>query len=300
MKKINFDAKLNKPIYLCLGYFDCLHSGHLAIINAAIKRAKETGSKSALLTYSDNFFIALGRADKPVFTLQERTGILKSLPLDYLIVRNFDEDFRKDYGFYFLNGLLRCQNIAGFVSGTDYRCGSDGCGADYIRTYANKHKIEYVIVDDVFSDGEKVSSTLIRNLLADGGVERANSLMLAPFFISGKVEKGRGDGHKLGFPTANIKLPENKTPLKFGVYIAKTKFDGKEYVSVANVGDKPTFADGSTSVEAHILNFDDNLYGQRIKVDFYKYLREVSKFGTADELAEIIRNDIKSAEEYFI
>ena len=288
MQLVKFGEKLNSPIVICLGYFGCMHKGHVELLEVAKKRAQRCNAKVALFTFCNNHLKVLGKDCTVVYTFDERLQIYESLGVDYVVASKFDDAFRATTGEQFLEKLLR-YDLKGVVFGTDYSCGSNRMGSAEVRD-ALGERCSVDVVDTVTWQGEKVSTSAIRQLIASGNLATVNRLLTEPFFVTGKVVEGRHVGNGIGFPTANIEVSSEKT-LPIGVFGGQTVVDGKLYHCIVNVGHKPTFGVESASVEAHVINFCGNLYGKTLKVSLTKYLRPVQKFESASELAAQLERD---------
>lgn len=287
MQVVSFDEKLNCPIVLCLGYFGCMHIGHLELIRVAKHRALVTGAKVALFTFSNNHLACLGKDKTVIYTFEERLSIYRSLGIDYVISVKFDEEFRNKSGQDFVKGLTR-YNLIGVVCGFDYSYGRDRMNADALRNELSVCSVE--IVQPISINGEKVSTTMVRRLLSEHAVVEANALLSEKYFIEGKVEHGRHIGTQMGFPTANLVVDAEKF-LSMGVYSATTLIDGKKYRAIVNIGQKPTFGIATPNVEAHLLYFDGELYGKTIKLSIDRFLRPICRFESAEGLVDQIQKD---------
>lgn len=292
MQVITFPEKLNTPIVLCLGYFGCMHKGHVKLLQTAKDLAKKRSAKTALFTFSNNHLRVLRKDALSLYTFRERLDIYASLNVDYIVAGNFDESFRRLTGREFLRMLENNYNLAGVVCGFDHSCGSDrlDCNGikDFLSNFCSVEIVEQISVGDV-----KISTTLVRNLLSANDVLQANSLLSEPFFIQGQVVEGRGVGKTLGFPTANLRVDDDKF-LPIGVYGGKTVIDGKEYRCIVNIGRTPTFEVDRIITEVHIIGFNGNLYGKTVKISLTKFLREIAKFASADELKKQLQKDRES------
>ncbi|MDR3318785.1 MAG: riboflavin biosynthesis protein RibF [Clostridiales bacterium] len=300
MKTIDFGQKINNRLRLCLGYFDSLHLAHRGIINAAIADAEHYGGVSAALTYGDNFFGILGRKQGLVYTLGERIELLASISPDYCIVKSFDSDFMKLSPTEFFGLFADTYDIAAIYCGTDFRFGANALGdVSLLRGLCEDRDVKLTVIGDISLDGEKISSTRIRKLIADGAITQANVMLSDAYRIGGITVKGRGDGGRMGFATANFKLPPEKLCPRCGVYLTSAELDGRQYKSVTNVGSKPTFGDGNIGVETHLLDYaGGELYGRRLTVIFSDYLRDIKKFDTIDELKRQLNKDIAVRRAY--
>ena len=289
----------NKKV-IALGYFDSVHIGHVAVIDSAKRLAKRLGSSLTVFTFGGNLKKALSLADKTVvFTASERADVFEGLGGFSVLYASTEREFLSLSAKEFLDYLNAQENVVAYVCGRDYRFGVNGSGdVEFLMSYAKERFQTLEVVDIKTVDGKKVSTTLIKELLATGNVIKANELLGRDYFITGIVEKGRSVGKKLGFPTANISVNRDKTELKNGVYYGYGVLDGKKYVAVINYGAKPTFDVSAKNVEAHFIGFDGNLYGKEIKVFFKGYLRDIIKFKDGNALIEQLSKDVVKAKEF--
>jgi len=192
----------------------------------------------------------------------------------------------------FLSDLTE-SGACGFVCGSDFRFGAGGRGtAERLAAYCEEQDLPYAIVPQQMLDGERVSSTHIRSLIAEGKMEAAVRFLGHPHMLSGKVISGKQLGRTIGIPTANLVLPEGLLAPKFGVYACKAYVEGSAYLAVTNVGTRPTVSGEGVTVEAHLLDFDGDLYGKNITLAFYNFLRPEQKFDSLDALKAQIAEDI--------
>ena len=203
----------------------------------------------------------------------------------------FDETLMHTHWSSFLEALLD-MGAAGFVCGSDFRFGAGGNGtAKKLEDFCKERGLLCAIVPQQEVDGIRVSSTYIRELIEKGEMERANAFLGHPHSVAGKVVSGRGLGHTIGIPTANLNLPEGVICPKHGVYACKAITEGREYLAVTNVGTRPTVSGSHITVEPWLLDFEGDLYGKHLRLLFYKFLRPEKKFDSLAELkAEIERN----------
>lgn len=287
-------ALINKRV-LALGFFDSVHIGHRFLLNKAAAIAKEFGAELQVLTFNDDFFANLGRKDKEVYLLEERMCLLGSLGFDNITVLEPTKEFLAQSPEQFLGFLLKMKPAA-IVAGKDYTYGYLGKGnMKSLYAYMSQMGIEVFEVDLQEYMKEKISSTKIKELLDKGDIKGANLLLGDSFFVTGKVQKGRGVGKTIGIPTANISVPNLKQLPREGVYKTRTLADGMVYSSITNVGSHPTFEDRNFNIETLLLGFDGNLYNKEIKVYFESRIRDTRKFAGAKELAEQINSDIAYA-----
>ena len=287
MQLVKFGEKLNSPIVVALGFFGCMHKGHVQLLEQAKILANKSNSKVALFTFSNNHLKVLGKDVKQLYTLEERCKIYQNLGVDVLLTADFDEQFMHTSGVEFL-GKLSNYNLQGVVCGFDYTCGFDRLNCQFVSNYFQNIPVK--IVEAVCEQGTKISTTLVRSLLEDCQISRANQLLSKSFFFDGIVVHGRGVGNKLGFPTANIQVDCDKF-LPIGVFSGTTKLAGKTYHCIVNIGAKPTYDIEEHTVEVHLIDFDGDLYDQKLTVTLTKFLRHICKFDDANQLIQQLKID---------
>ena len=292
------NKKDNTPIALALGFFDSLHKGHAAVIGGAKQFAAANNCISAVFTFDNNPFAAMGKDVKLVYTFSERCELLKHMGVDLVVAADFNAALINVNASDFLETLINRFNIKYISCGPDYAFGKNAEGKTaLLAEFCRIHNISLEIVPEAERNKEKISSGKIRELIAAGDIETANGLLNAPFCVFGVVTQGRGAGGKLTYPTANIIPPCDKVVLGEGVYATNAYIGGKKYMSVTNAGAKPTFKDDSYGIETYILDFNEHnnsLYGQYIKVEFIKKIRKVFSFSSIYRLKQQISADIES------
>lgn len=279
---------------LALGYFDSVHIGHRAVISEALRLAEKLGASAAAVTFSGNLKRALNKGDgKQVYRFFEREKLIKSLGAGVIALPT-DKEFLSLSRRAFLDYLFNLTSVCGLVCGKDYRFGYKGEGdAAFLKSYAEEKGAALVIKGDCMDGDRKVSTTYVKELLKDGKIKDANRLLGEPYFISGEVKRGRGEGNVFGVPTANTDIDKDKTPVKEGVYKGFAEVDGKKYPALINYGKKPTFGDDTPSAETFIDGFSGDIYGKTITVYFTDFLREIKKFSSKEELYNRINEDRK-------
>ncbi len=289
------------PVVLALGYFDCVHVGHREVIKRAKDVADKLKCKLVVFTFGGNLrAMTDGKEHKFVFTPKEREELILSLGADEIYFAPASKEFLSLSKEEFLDKINDLYNIKCYVSGSDYRFGKGASGniAD-ITEYASVHSQKTIVVSYVVREGERVSTTSIKKLLSEGKIERANVLLGAQYFVTGKVVRDRGVGRKLGYPTANLDLCEERQPLAYGVYSGRVKVDNGEYRAVINYGSRPTFNVNKVVLEAHLLDFEGDIYGKEITVSFDKFIRGIVTFSSEEELKAQLKKDIKTVEETY-
>ena len=290
--------KKDKYIY-ALGFFDGVHLGHQALIRECVTLAAQQKMRAAAVTFTSHpDAVVSGSAPWLINTEKDRQHLLRQFGADTVVELPFDEEMKHLCWRDFIR-LLRSQyNAEGFVCGEDFRFGYQGEGnASLLQEYCKAAGLACMVVPEQQVTGIRVSSTYIRKLLEDGDMEQAVRFLGHAHVISGKVIPGRGLGHTIGIPTANLTIPEGIVCPQKGVYACKAMVNGQEYLAVTNIGSRPTVDGHHVTVEPWILDFDGDLYGKEITLAFYKYLRPEKKFGDLGKLkAEIEKNEAQTRE----
>ncbi len=289
LKIINYNAdEYDFPALVVLGCFDAVHIGHQALLKKAKLNAKINGLDLGVMMFAD------GKGGRQVFTFEERVAMLEQYNVKFILRIDYTEEFKKTSAQDFLENLEQHINLKGYMSGKDFRFGAGAKGkSSTLKKYAEDedNAVWYEAVKDVALDGEKVSTTLIKQCLEEGKINKASQLLGRQYFVSGEVCEGHGRGKQLGFPTANIVYPENKVLVAPGVYGVEAEIDGTVYKGVANCGPRPTFGEDSYTLEVYFEGLSEDLYGKTFTVRFLNYIRGIRKFATAEELAAQIAVD---------
>lgn len=276
-----------------------MHRGHRAVFDEGKRLASKYGTDLCVLTFGDGIYKALGRPDKEIFLLRERTAMLKSENIDVIVLPS-GKEFLDSSPDEFLDSLTDL-NALGFVTGSDYRFGKNASGdVDLLKDRFEGTDVLISVCPLLSENGRKISTTDIRNLLKDGKIPEANSLLGFPYFISGMVVGGFRNGRRIGIPTANVDFEAEKFIPANGVYVTKTTVFNQSFLSVSNVGCHPTFGDTHVNLETHLIDYDKEIYGENIKVEFYEFLRGVKPFSSVEQLKKQIDYDISCARRYFL
>lgn len=273
-----------------LGFFDGVHLGHQALLQECRRLAEENECPSAVMTFRTHPAKVLKGEEPPrITTNDDRRDLLFAYGIDIVEERFFDKATMETPWEEFMDKFLR---PAGFVCGDDFHFGAGGLGTgETLTKWCEEAGIPCVIVPQQEIDGVRVSSTHIRSLLEAGKIREANRFLGHPHRFTGKVVEGKKLGRTIGIPTANLEVPAGLVQLKHGVYACKALFDGKTYLAVTNIGTRPTVKGENVTVEPWILDFEGDLYGKNITLEFYDYLRPEQKFDSLEELkAEIQKN----------
>lgn len=290
--------KLREPVIIALGFFDSVHLGHKKVIEKTIELAKKHNVKPAVFSFKDNVKKVFGIDDGQVFTTEERKNIFDCLGVKNYYFAPASKNFLSMGRLKFLHFLEKKFKVVGYCCGDDYRFGKGAKGdADFLQQYALKSGKVFYRVSEVLYENKRISTTLIKTNLLDGNIEYVNKLLGMPYFVSGTVFSDRGVGNKIGYPTLNLNFDSRKSLLKQGVYAGHVYINGKEYKAIINYGNRPTFNLDKTLIEAHVIDFNGNLYGQTIIIYFDKYLRDIIKFNGVEQLKNQLCEDMKKAKE---
>lgn len=295
MKIINLESRTtsSQPIAVALGYFDGLHLGHQAVILKAVHYARTRGIKCAVLTFSTNPKVFLKKTtDRTLLTpLSEKLRLLEGMGVDQLLVLPFNKEMMKLAPEEFVEMFLKRQSVRFISTGFDFRFGRCGAG-DAGLLQKQKELFEVSVTPRLDFDEMKIGTTQIRSYLARGMVQKAQQMLGRPYTLTGTVITGNQRGRTIGFPTANIGLDEPFTIPKKGVYAVRVQVKGKSYPGMCNIGHNPTFNySDAVSVEVNILDFDQDIYGEKIRIDFIRYIRTEQKFFSVDELIAQLEDD---------
>ena len=282
----------NKTIY-ALGFFDGVHIGHQALLAACRDLAAEQGCKAGVVTFLGHPDTLVSGVTPPLInTAADRARLLSRYGMEKVVELPFDRRLMEmDYS-SFLKLLVTKYGAVGFVCGHDFRFGRKGEGDPVkLADFCREHGFSVMVVPEQKIDGVTVSSTHIRSLLESGDMGEAERFLGHRHILTGTVVPGRRLGRSLGTPTANLVLPVGVLIPKFGVYICRCAIDGVSYPAVTNVGTRPTVEGSYVTVEPWILDFDGDLYGKELTLEFYAFLRPERKFPSLEELrAEILKN----------
>lgn len=295
---------------ITIGNFDGVHIGHQALFHEVVERADAMGGTSIAMTFDPHpIRVMTNNGHPPLITLYEQKAeLIEAAGIDVLICVPFTKAFAAISARTFVEEILIGRiGMKAIVVGQDYTFGNRREGTvDLLKGYAAELGFEVIVADWIqasMAEKDRISSTAIRELVSQGQMEKAGKMLGRNYQIRGTVAHGRDRGGKLlGIPTANLNLHDELCP-KVGVYAVIVQHDGKRYPGVANIGYSPTFDDHVFTVEVHILDFKQEIYGERIMINFVQRLRDEIKFADIDALIAQIGNDISAArrilEPYF-
>ena len=273
----------------CIGAFDGVHKGHIELIN----KTKEINKNFQIVTFDEIPKLFFDKSLKPLLGNESKNNIFNDLKPTNLIYLKFDKinQLSSDEFLKYLDINLRTKKI---VVGNDFKFGKNRSGdVDNIISYFGKDNV--ILLSDYIIDNEKVSSTKIRNFLDTGNIQKANNFLGRDYELSGLVIKGMKLGSKIGFPTANLQLNNDLYLPKFGVYEISCIVNENLFKGILNIGITPTVLNSKkVKIEAHLFNFNENIYGKNITIQLKKFIREEIKFNSLDDLIKQINIDISS------
>ena len=290
MKILSENNENPTNVALILGFFDGVHLGHREVINQAVDYAKKNGAKTALITFKSSPAEYFQKRCEYIFEREHSYKIMETLGVDYLYECEFSDLVNIPAQQYLEENLIKKFAPISISTGFNHTFGANRQGTpELLEQYSIAYNYEYFCSPACILDGETVSSTLIKLYLKAGDIEKANRLLNSSFSLKTTVVKGEQLGRKLGFPTANMLYPNEIVKIPHGVYIVKAM--GKS--AILNWGIKPTVNGLQEGLEVHIPNFECDLYGQDLEIEFVKKLRDEKKFDNIETLKEQIAKDVE-------
>ncbi|MGJ8678657.1 MAG: bifunctional riboflavin kinase/FAD synthetase [Akkermansiaceae bacterium] len=299
-------ANIDAPLHLALGVFDGVHIGHQAVIKAAVDAAQLDGGVAAVLTFDPHPIRVLAPHVAPqriLANLNHKNELLNKQGVDLMIVISFTKAFAEEEAIDFLHEIHRnTRELKSMAIGEDWKFGKQRRGnITLMREFGQQHGITIHTQSAVMLDGERVSSTRIRQAIRDGNLNSAAAMLGRDYTVLGSVITGRQLGRTIGFPTANLKVYNEQLPTDGVWAVEVTLANGEIYQGLGNLGVRPTVegADAKRMLEVHLLNFSGDLYGQDLEVRFLKYVRGEQKFDSLDALTAQIQSDVSNSREFF-
>lgn len=290
---------MTNTIY-ALGFFDGVHIGHAALLRQCQALAALRGCQAGVVTFGTHpESLILGNAPGLICSPADRERILREqFHMETVVTLPFDDAMRAMPWQEFLAMLRRDYRAAGFVCGEDFRFGHRGQGnASLLEAYCGEAGLPFAAVAEQTLDGIRVSSTYIRRQIESGDMATAIRFLGHPYLLTGTVVPGQQLGRRLGFPTANLRLPQGLAVPKYGVYACRVLLEGRYYPAVTNVGTRPTVSGIGVTVEPWILDYSGDLYGQDITLEFFRFLRPERKFPSLEELKREIMENARQTRE---
>ena len=300
--KIKHLSDSYQGIVIALGTFDGVHIGHQSILQRARELAADIHGVSMAFTFQEHPLSVIfpERAPKMIRNTASKEAIIEKLGVDILMNVPFTKNFAAISATGFLKLLQENFSPAYVVLGANYTFVFQGTGdSAFLQQLGEEFGFVSRIGNSVLRDGKMVRSTRIRSLIAEGNLDLVNQYLKWPLDYTGIVTYGEQRGRKLGFPTANIALDDSYALLPNGVYAVRVHFNDAVYPGVANIGSNPTFEEVERRLEVHLMQFNGNLYGQKICVDFLGKLRDEKKFPDVDALVAQIHRDIEQAQHFW-
>jgi len=267
---------------IALGFFDGVHLAHRRLIERARRLADERGLTLAVFTFPAESRL---KGDGVLYSTEQKLAILEELSVEAVIMADFKEVADIDAEDFIDRSLIKDMHCRAAVAGFDFRFGKGAVGnAALLSERLSEEGVECVIEHELKIDGEKISTTKIKELLSLGMPEEARRHLGCPYFITARVEHGCGAGRGLGFPTANTEFDGGKTPLKVGVYRTAVDVGGRLYTGVTNVGTCPTLGERGLHAETYIVDYSGDLYDEKLRIFFLGFLRDEIKFKDKKDL----------------
>lgn len=284
---------------MAIGDFDGVHLGHQHVIGQAVKKAAELQLPASIMTFFPHPREVLGHSSytRYLAPVHDKMQLFAQCGVDYTYIVSFDQAFARVSPEHFVLRMLDRLQLHTVVVGFDFTFGHKGQGTVETLRSLCRDRIEVEVAEPFHMDGDKVSSTLIRELLGLGQLDRVSRYLGRHYSVHGWVVTGEGRGRTIGFPTANLELTAPYVVPRNGVYAVKVTLDGEQYNGVMNIGVKPTFTPDEVhpSLEVHLLDYTGDLYGKALKLEFVSFLREEQRFSSVEGLVEQIHKDIVRA-----
>jgi len=288
---------LDQPSVVTVGAFDGVHRGHQQLISGLVARARALGGRAVVMSFFPHPDVVLGNISGRYYltTLEEKARLLAALGVDVLVIHPFDEQIRQIRAATFVDRLLKHLHMVELWATAEFALGYQREGNIAFLSAQGAQKGFAVHTVNLLENGERVSSTVIRAALQSGDLDKATAWLGRAYRVSGVVVHGDARGRTIGFPTANLNPWEEQMLPAHGVYACRAFLGDEVFNAVTNVGKRPTFAGGHVTVEAHILDFDRDIYGQTLTLEFLHRLRGEQKFSGIDALIAQIAQDADQA-----
>jgi riboflavin kinase / FMN adenylyltransferase len=295
-------SKLPGPIFLAIGVFDGVHLGHQAVISSSTRHAHSADGTPVVVTFDPHPAKVLRPQDAPhlLTATHHKIRLIRALGVAHLLIIEFNRDFAATPPEEFISQLVaHCKPLREICVGHEWSFGKDRTGnLDLLKKLGARFNFNVVGIPPVAVNGKVVSSTAIRQAVEKGDLQKGAEMLGREYTILGAVVHGEAVGNKIGYPTANLSAHSEQFPPN-GVYFAEAWIEGVQHHGVVNLGFRPTVARGEPqrTLEIHLLDFHDNIYGHDVEVRFLRYLRPERKFESVEALARQIEADVKQARE---
>lgn len=299
------DANLTQPSMLTIGAFDGVHLGHQTLIRSLVAEAHAAKRLAVVLTFFPHPDVVLGKVKGRFYltTRDQRARLLNEIGVDLVVSHPFDDAVRQIRASDFVDLLVDRLRLQALWVGEDFALGYKREGniqylmAQGLEKGFSVHRVDFLQADQL---GNRISSSQVRQFLHEGDVIKAHEWLGRPYSVEGMVVQGDQRGRVIGFPTANIDVWQEQMLPRFGVYAGWAVVQGERFMAVTNVGIRPTFAGDAPTVEAHLLNFNRDIYGERMTLTFEGFLRPEQKFSGIDALIAQLKQDVQDGRSFLL
>lgn len=289
---------INEPTVVTIGVFDGVHRGHQSILSLLIERSFTLGLPGVVVTFDPHPLEIIKREKvELLLDLNDRLSLINQFPHTYNVLINFNDRFAEKTAEDFVKELKDRFNMREIVIGYNFQFGKGRKGnIKFLQEVSDKYGFKVSIVPPVLYEGSPISSSRIRTALKKGNINSANEMLGRYFYLKGRVIRGKGLGKEIGFPTANIAIPNRIITPKLGVYATIGTIDDERFIGVTNIGFAPSIkGEKDVTVETHLLDFNRDIYDKLIKIELVAYIRQEIKFSSLEQLVNQINIDIESA-----
>lgn len=283
-----------KGNYVALGNFDGLHLGHLSLIRKTVESAKLNNCNSMVFTYKNHpkTLVSPDKVPKLIMDIEEKIRCLEKEKIDIVVLEEFTKEFMAIEPEEFIKMLCVKYKVKGIIVGFNFRFGHKNKGdIKLLEDLKEKYGYELLVLEPFKYNDDLISSTKIRESIFDGNLEEANNMLSRPYSIKGEIVHGKKLGRTIGFPTANLKINHENTIPKIGVYYTNIEINNKIYKGITSVGYNPTVNGKELTIETFILDFSEEIYGEKMRIYFLKRIRDEIRFNSLEELIEKLKSD---------
>lgn len=300
--KFPFEIENHPQCAMCFGYFDGIHQGHMALVKKTQEEATKNNLQASLFTFepNPNFVLHKIKRNEMLSSIEDRMMLLQKAGHDEMVVAHFDLTVAELSPLEFIENYIIKLNVKSVIVGSDYRFGYKGQGTPSLLKKLANNRYEVIIVDEISDHNVKIASSWIVNLLKDGQIDKANQLLGYHYQVQGEIVRGFGRGKEFNFPTINISQDITYVMPKRGVYVVLVQLKGETYQGMASVGVHPTVGSlGEELIEVNLFDFNEDVYGERVKVQFLNFIREEYKFDNVTDLINQMDDDKEKVMTYF-
>ncbi len=296
-------ARTSSGSVLTIGTFDGVHRGHRHVISHVVREARENDLQAGVVTFTPTprDVLAPGSPVAYLSALEDRIALLKKAGADYVVPLTFDRELATVSARDFAQQLVTVLAMRRLIVGPDFAMGRRREGSiPVLKEIGVDLSFTVIPLDEMRNNEGRIGSSDIRRvIIEDGDVQRAADMLMRPYALPGTVMQGHKRGKDLGFPTANISVPPRRAVPADGVYVTRTRLGERPLESVTNVGDNPTFNDAERMIETYILDFDEDIYGRTLEVEFLTRLRDEEAFTSTEALIAQMHRDVQQTRDYF-